>query len=277
MKANVLLQGEIGTGKTRSLITLLPEYWDDTTGKIRKGAGLNAFCTALEPGLEDTIDCNLCGHPEAPQVPLHWHYIPPGEVTWAQIRKYAVLARELSLSALITTQDPSRRAYTQYNDLLVNCQDFICHGCGKHFGDVSEWDDSYAHAIDGLTGLTRAAKQLFIGARPVIGREEYQPIQGFIEAFLDLHWSCTRCTAILTSHVDRRENEITHASEITMDTAGPALVKKLVRKPSEIIMTERTPRGDYVWNTAFQGNRATKRRRLPEAPNLAPDFAQMFR
>jgi hypothetical protein len=276
MKSNILLQGDIGTGKTRSLITLLPEYWDEPTGKMRTGAGLKAFVTSMEPGIEATIGRNLCGHPEAPSEPLHYHYIAPGERTLTQLYNYAILVTKMTISQLLTIPDPSKHMYTQYLDMLSNCCNFLCHGCDKSFGRVEDWDDTYAHAVDGLTGLTRASRQHIIGARPMIGREDYQPIQGFIDAFLEQHWSGTRCTAILTAHTDRRENEQTHRSEITIDTAGPALVKKLVRKPDEIITTERDDRGEYVWNTLPQGH-ASKHRRLPEAPDLAPDFSQIFR
>lgn len=259
MKGNVLLQGEIGSGKTYCLHTLVK-------------AGLDTFIISMEPGLEATLGDYLCD-----RGPIHHHYIKPGEVSWEQIAKYAALALTLSLSQLIKTPDPSRASYDQYSQLLATCRNFRCDGCHKEYGRVEDWEDDRALAVDGLSGVTKAAKQMIIGARPVIGKEEYQPIQGYIEVFLDLMWSNTRCTAVLIAHTDMRQSEETGINQLTIDTAGPALVRKLIRKPDEIITTERNEKGEYTWNTLYSRQTVTKRRRLPESADLEPDFSQLFK
>lgn len=259
MKANVLLQGEIGTGKTYALRTLLR-------------CELDPFIISMEPGIETTLGDVICPHGA-----IHYHYIPPGEVTWKQARDYVTLASSVSLKTLMTTQDPNKDKYTQLRQLFKTCEEFVCDGCKQSFGDVEQWGEDRAIALDGLSGLTKAARQFHIGARPIIGRDDYQPIQGWIELFLERMWSSTKCTAVLLAHVDRRENDINSINQVTIDTAGPALVRKLVRKPDEIITTERDERGNFVWNTAYNVGTVMKHRILPERPDLAPDFSQLFR
>jgi hypothetical protein len=270
MKANILLQGEINTGKTRCLMTLLANY-EDEQGEIHEGAALTPFLISMEPGAAATLGRNLC-----PLGGIHHHYIPPGQITWTQSRNYVKIASTVSYENLLKITDPDRSKYTQLLDLYSTCADFICDGCSEEFGPIDEWGEDRAVALDGLTGLTKAARMMWLGARPVIGKNDYQPIQGFIEGFLENFWSGTKCSAILIAHTDRRENELTGISEITINTAGPALVRKLVIKPDEIITTERGERGHYQWNTLSTGNTVNKHRRLPESATLAPDFRQIF-
>jgi hypothetical protein len=274
MKANILLQGEIGSGKTRSLLTLLPEYIGEND-KVFSGCDeLQPFLISMEPGAEATLGANLCNGKNNPAI--HHHYIPPASITWQESRNYIKLASVSSYESLLKLTDPNRQKYTQLLELYSTCADFICDGCTNSFGSIDDFGEDKVVALDGLTGLTKAAKMMWLGARPVIGKNDYQPIQSFIEGFLELLWAGTKCSAILIAHTDRRENELTGVSEITISTAGPALVRKLVVKPDEIITTERDERGQYVWNTLSTGNTVNKYRRLVEAPNLAPDFRQIF-
>ena len=259
MKVNVMVQGEIGTGKTYCLRTL-------------PHCELDTFVISLEPGLEATLGDYICGAGG----PIHYTYIKPTEVSWEALRRYTTLASTLTLANLIKVQDQARAKYDQYQRTLNASENFRCDGCNVSFGDVASWDDSRVLVIDGLSGLTKAAKQMILGARPVIDRAEYQPIQGYIEHYLDCIWSGTRCSTVLIAHLDRRIDELSNISQLTIDTAGPALVRRLVRKPDEIITTERNEKGDYWWDTTWKLNTITKHRRLPESDRLPPDFAQLF-
>lgn len=298
-KANVLVMGEINTGKTRSLMTLLPEYTDEL-GKIHKGAGLETFIISLEPGLDATLGPNLCnaGVPSAPadadgkeidepegfaaigshspSAPkAHWHYLPPRAADWNDIRNFAKLANSLNTEQLVRIDDPRRNRYTEFLDLFSICNDFVCHGCGTSFGDVSEWDASRAIALDSLTGLTTIARTCFCGASPFLSLPKIGGIQGLIEAFLDLFWGNTRCTAILTAHIEREISPLTGMSQLALSTIGQKLAPKLTKKPDEGLLAQREGRR-YTWSN-IEPQMELKRRRLPASAELPPDFSLLFK
>lgn len=272
MKSNVLLEGDIGTGKTRSLITLLPEYLDER-GEVQRGAGLTTCLISMEPGAEATLGPNLCGGGN--RTPIHIHYLPPANVTWDTMQLWVKLAHTLTSKQLTDVQDPGRPQYMQFLELFAVCRDFICDRCSKSFGDAGEWDDSYAISLDGLTGLTKAVTFSTVGSRFYLSLPDIGSIQSQIEGFMDLFWGGTKCTAILLAHVEREVSPLTGLSTLTTATIGQKLAPKLARKPDEVIVTEVTDRG-YFWNTEELG-RGLKRRRLPLSSTLPPDFSQLFR
>lgn len=272
MKANILLQGDVGTGKTSSIRTLLPEYFD-SAGNTKRGAGLRTFVISMEPGIEAALGPNLCGGDVRDGI--HSHYHPPAAVEWSIMRKWAAIMHASSIEQAIKTVDPGRQSYTQFLDLFDTCAAFVCDICGENFGDVGEWDDSRAIAFDGLTGLTRMVTFSTVGSRPFLSLPEYGGIQSQIEGFMDLAWSGTRCTSILLAHIEREVSPLTGMSTLTTSTIGQKLAPKLAKKPDEIIVTECVD-GKYVWNTEEAG-RGLKRRRLPLSTSLVPDFSQLFK
>src|SRR6266446_3275310 len=164
MKSNILLMGEINTGKTRSLITLLPEYIDEQD-IVRNGAALTPFCISLEPGIEATLNRNLCPHMGES---IHYHYLPPRAASWSDVRGFAKLANTLDVENLIKINDPRRNQYTEFLDLFSICNNFTCQGCQGEFGDISEWGPERAIIIDSLTGLTTIARTNMCGSSPFI-------------------------------------------------------------------------------------------------------------
>jgi hypothetical protein len=274
MKSNILLSGEIGTGKTRSLITLLPEYIDER-GAVHTGAGLHPFVISIEPGIEATLGRNLCGSPSAPSPCIHYHYLKPLAVDWETMRKFTLLANTLDIDALTKMQDPARNKYTQMLDLYSICSNFTCTACGEEFGPIDKWDEDHAVALDGLTGATTIARRTICGGSPFLSLPKIGGIQGLLEGFFDLWWGGTLCTAILLAHLERETDPLTGQSRLALSTIGQKLAPRLTKKPDEVITARRTSRG-YVWDTA-EDDMELKTRRLPRSPNLPPDFSQLFR
>jgi hypothetical protein len=268
VKSNILLMGEIGTGKTTGLRTLLPEYID-SQGKVQRGAGLETFLIAMEPGWEAALGNHTC------DMGLHVRYLPPAAVGWEVIHKYVTLAHTMSIDALLKIADPGRSHYTQFMELFNTCKDFRCDRCGESFGDVSTWDDSRAICGDGLTSLTTMALQAIVGGKPIKSLPEYGVTMEFIESFFKLFWGNTQCTAVFTAHIDREVNPVTGLSTITAHTLGQKLAPKLVKIPDEVILCKHE-RNTYRWSTV-DDLYILKHRRLPESDTLVPSFAQLFR
>lgn len=270
MKANILLQGDIGTGKTTSFRTLLPSYTDESDIR-HTGLGLNRVAViTLEPGIEASLGPNLCT--QQAHVGIHVHNIPPLDIDWGVIRKYAVLLNTLSLTKVLETNDPDKGKYRQFLEIFDALADFTCDLCGENLGDVAEWDENAAICLDSLTGLTTVARQLVVGGKPILSQPEYNPVMNMIENFMMLFWGKTKCWAILTAHIDREVEPLTGATSVTVHTIGQKLAPRLVKMPDEIIMSSVDDRGRISWANVTPGV-VTKRRRLPRSTDMEPTFA----
>jgi hypothetical protein len=275
MKSNWLLQGDIGTGKTRSLITLLPTYIDER-GEQCEGAGQEVYLISLEPGAEATLGRNLCGAPRAGDSVIHQHFIPATDVPWDTLGAYITLANSLPMKTLIETADPRKREYRQAVELYNTCTEFVCDHCSQSFGNVAEWGDDRTAVIDSMTGLTTAFTQNLVGGKPIKTLPEYGVIMGFIESFLVKWWSGTQCSAGLLAHIDREFDPLTGMSVITMHTIGQKLAPRLVKIPDEVISSHYHD-GRFYWSTEPVSTEVMKRRRLPLSDNLPADFTQIYR
>jgi hypothetical protein len=277
MKSNVLIEGDIGTGKTTSFRTLLPEYLEEKAdGRLDhvEGYGLSRVgVVSLEPNIASALGPNLCNHPlMLNRAGIHVHNIPPLDVDWAVIRKYAILLNTMSLDKVLETTDPDKSKYRQFLDVFDTLADFTCDLCGENFGPVDEWTDDMAIGLDSLTGLTTVARQLVVGGKPILSRPEYNPVMNMIENMLMLFWGKTACWAILTAHIDREVSPLTGQTSVTAHTIGQKLAPRIVKMPDEIILSEVDERGRITWSTVTPGT-ITKRRRLPRASGLEPSFS----
>jgi hypothetical protein len=133
MKANILLEGDIGTGKTTAFRTLLPEYMIDTPkgpAISQYGLGLSRVgIITLEPNIDAALGPNLCtGDLE---VGIHVHNIPPLDIGWDIMVKYAKLLNTLSLDKVLETTDPDKPKYRQFLEVFETMADFTCDLCGR--------------------------------------------------------------------------------------------------------------------------------------------------
>lgn len=276
MKSNVLIEGDIGTGKTTSFRTLLPTFLAeiDTAGTLGEfhGYGLSRVgIVSLEPNIDAALGPNLCSG-RLKGAGIHVHNIPPLDVDWAVIRKYAILLNTMSLDKVLETTDPDKSKYRQFLDVFDTLADFTCDLCGENFGPVDEWTSDMAIGLDSLTGLTTVARQLVVGGKPILSRPEYNPVMNMIENMLMLFWGKTACWAILTAHIDREVSPLTGQTSVTAHTIGQKLAPRIVKMPDEIILSEVDERGRVTWSTVTPGT-ITKRRRLPRASGLDPSFS----
>lgn len=280
MKSNWLLQGDIGTGKTRALKTLLPTFLDEND-RVQEGVGLDLVALiSMEPGAEATLGRNFCGAADAHEHVIHHHFIPPVAVGFDIIADFIELANRVPTKTLLETTDPDKRHYKQAIELCSATADFVCDGCGASFGAIRDWPETHGVALDSLTGMTKAFTQNVVGGKPVLSLPEYNIIMNLMEAFIDAYWGNTKCWAGMIAHVDREVNPLTGQTNITVHTIGQKLAPRIVKKPDEVITAHFDPDSKtYYWSTEPEGVVAEvqKRRRLPYGSNLAPTFAQMVK
>jgi hypothetical protein len=258
MKTNTLLMGPLGTGKTRSLQTL-----------IECGVGVRVI--SMEPGIEDVLGDISCADG------LHWRYVKPLPLSLGEIMSFIKRMNVMGVKALAETSDPNRGKYTGYFDVFETCNSFVCDRCGECLGGVEHWDSTTALAMDGLSGLSSLCLQCLVGAKPFVSLPEYKAAQEAIEVLMK--WCLSQnCSVILLAHTDR---EVIHETGMVLTTAhtiGNKLAPKLTKMFSEVLIAKRSegPRPSFTWSNNEPGME-TKTRRLPWSDKLAPDFGQLFK
>lgn len=269
-KSNIIIQGDVNTGKSRAEITLLPEYVDET-GKWHRGAGQRVATIGIEANADVALGYNICGRHTRGEG-IHYHYIPTVAITWNEYKTWMGIINTMKMDKALEMQDPNRHKCRQLLDVIDACNSFTCDLCGEDLGDMSEWGDEWTAVLDGLTGLTTIARHLCVGMKPILSRPDYNPVMGAVENFLDLWWGATRCNTVLLSHVDREVSPVTGTTSITIHTIGQKLAPRLVKKPDEII-TATYDEGRYLWHTELPGQ-ITKVRRMPRGVDFEPDFSK---
>lgn len=257
MKTNTLLMGQIGTGKTKSLETLLQ-------------CGISPRVISMEPGIEDVLGHLSCADG------LHWHYIKPLPFTWDITMSFIKRMNTMGVKALADASDPNRSSYTGFFDVFETCKSFTCDRCDTDLGCVDDWDDTSALAMDGLSGLSRLCMQCLVGAKPFVSLPEYKAGQEAIEALMNMCLPL-QCSFIMLAHTDREIIHETGQVLTTAHTIGQKLAPKLTKMFSEVVIAKRsdgtTP--SFSWSTNEPGME-TKSRRLPWGDKLPPTFSQIF-
>lgn len=244
------------TGKTHSLRTFL-------------ACGVEVFIVATEfPDVLSDTDPERC----------HWHYIEPGKADWATLLDNATMINNMSNDALQKIPGINKQKYRQFFEVLNTCKAFKCDRTGKDFGDASTWGLDRALVIDSLSGLSIMARDLTVGAKPIITQPDWGVMMQNLEAFLNACVTGTRCWFILTAHLEREMDEAAGTSKLMASTLGRKLAPKLPRYFSDVIMCKRDH--DKALDKAFTWDVNTpeadvKTRNLPLQGNLSQDFKQI--
>ena len=271
MKSNSVLLGPIGTGKSRSVRTLLAEYPDES-GRIQKGVGLRVNLLACEPGWTATngdLTCDMGFH-VAEVLPAN----PGWKVGIAWLEKISNMSAEeikkMNIPASIRT------GYHQFMDLYKTCVSFKCIRCGEDLGSVDDWGEDTALVTDGLTGISKMAVHFTVGPKPTLTWPEVDAAQHHAEGFIN---KCValKCTYVLIAHWAREPGQVEGGTNITVHTIGQKLASRLLLDTfDEVILAERSGDDTYTWNMA-DGRVDQKARRLPYKAGLRADFTQIFR
>ena len=263
---NILLMGDAGTGKTRSLGTLVD-------------AGIEVFVVSIEQGLEALIGYWTDPSPQYPQgrpIPdnLHWHKITPPKASFRELAETAFKVNTMSYESLGKVPDVNRHLHNLFIKVNEAFFDFCDDRTGKKYGDVSSWGPDRAIVVDGLTGLSRAAMSLTVGGKPIRNPGDYGIAQGQLEGFLRLICDHCTCWFVLIAHVEKEVDQVVGGTKITVATIGKALPPVIPPMFSDVIYCTREGTR-WTWNTSTTGV-ATKARNLPWAENMAPDFKPIY-
>lgn len=254
---NVTLMGPAGTGKTHALGTLV-----DT--------GMEVFALFTESGVE-----SLQGYyaDRGRQIPdnLHYHVVRAPDSSFEDMIAAATRINTQSLESLSKLMDPDRSKHNQFISILKALANFTDDRTGESFGSVATWPASRVLALDGLTGLGRAAMAMVVGGKPVKSQPDWGMAQDQVEKLLRKLCDDCRCSFVLLAHVERETDAVLGGVKIMVSTLGVKLAPKIPSMFSDVIYTVR--QGDkWSWDTA-NSMADLKTRNLPIKSDLPPNFA----
>lgn len=254
-KANILLTGVVGSGKTTSLRSIVED------------CGKELFVLATEPGIHTILG-------DLPEDKCHWNFIPPAKVEWETLIDNAEKINKLQMDALQKLPGLNKTAYNQFIQVLNQLANFKCQRTGEEFGPTDDWGPERVLAIDGLSGLSRMAMDLVIGAKPIKTQPEWGVAQDNLLRLVNKLCDDTKCSFVLIAHLNRKEDKITGGTQLAVSTLGQALPPEIPKPFDEVVMSVRRGK-EFKWTT-LETNMDLKSRTLPLDDNLAADFSLIF-
>lgn len=253
---NVLLMGPSGTGKTRSIGTLVD-------------LGIDVFYLALESGMESLLGYWKDSGKEIPSN-LHWHKLKAPTASFTEMISNAKNINTLNLDSLAKMVDPNKSKHNQFISLLEALNDFPDDRTGEKYGPVNVWDQSRVLVIDGATGISQCAMSLVVGGKAVRSQSDWGIAQDQVEKIVRMLCDNCACHFILLAHVERETDAVLGGVKLMVSTLGKALAPKFPAMFSDVILCERQGT-TWTWNTS-SSMADVKTRNLPIKADNEPTF-----
>ncbi len=103
---------------------------------------------------------------------IHYRYVAPASMDWASLIQAGRLVNTMSNEALQKMSSIAGASFTQYLDLISICNNFVDQR-GQSFGDVATWGTNRLLWIDSLTGLSKMARKIRAGNKPVLTQPDW--------------------------------------------------------------------------------------------------------
>lgn len=251
----VLLVGGTGSGKTHALRTILE-------------SGQKLFTVFTEPGMEVMLDDRFKVYTCAEG--MHWCYLPPATVSWAQLEKNAKLVNTMSLKSLSEMSDINKAAYSEFYKLVGVMNNLVCDRCKQNFGPSDKLGEDWCVANDSLSGISTMAMNLVVGGKPVAAKPDWGIAMKMVETYITKFTGDIQCMAVMIAHLERETDETTGAILNMPSTLGQKLSPKIGRNFSDILHAKRDL-DRYAWSTATV-NTDLKSRHFTLGENHPPSF-----
>jgi hypothetical protein len=253
---SVLLEGNVGTGKSHALRTIVE-------------AGLELFVLQTEPS--EVLD-------DLPLDKYHSVYIAPAKTAWNIMIDNADKINKMTFKELSQLDGMNKSGYRQFIDVLNACNNFKCDRCGKAFGDVMTWGFDRAFVLDSLTGISTMSLNLGTGANPTRTEGEWGVAMENVGNLINSLVYGMKCLFVMTAHLEREPNQITQGTNITVSTLGRKLAPKIPKPFSDVIHTIRRGQGpvEFRWSTTTP-EMELKARNVPWSDNIPPSFVPLLK
>lgn len=254
---SILLLGPPGSGKTRSLTTLIK-------------AGLELFVLCTEPtGVDSLLDG--IEQQKLDINKLHYKVIPPARVGFDALLEMSKTLSMLDHEGLSKMRPTSGRDKAQWFDMLACVRDFRCDRTGQSYGPVMDFNASRAFCVDSFSGLSDMAWDITLGNKVTAHQGEWGAAQNMLWQLTKSFCSNFKCLFVCTAHVERETDENTRASKLMVSTLGRKLAPKIPKDFSEVVAAYREGE-QYFWST-MHNDMDLKHRALKLAAKLPADFA----
>lgn len=267
---SVILEGEMGSGKTHSLRTLLMDANGKFVGPAMSGIEKVVMLTN-EAGFEDVLG-------DIPRKKLAWKFIPVSEGNFDALITMVNTIRTTHPDVIQKMGGINKHLYPQFEELLGACNNIIDDRTGDNLGGVFKFPQNWCLWYESISALSEIAKNNAIGDKPFMELRDYQMVQNPCRKFLNHLVFSTKCLFVATAHLEREINESTGMTELMVSTVGRKLAPILPRFFSDVVITSRIDNPNnptFKWATQVPGAR-TKTRNLPWSDNLPADFRPLI-
>lgn len=250
----VLNMGDIGTGKTTALRTLI-------------NSGVKPCVLATEPGIDAILG-------DLPKGSYHLVYIAPADVGWADMISIAKMINASTLQGIAEQGSIKKNLYQQYIEVLMACSNFVCQKTGEVLGPVDSWNTDRAFCLDTLSGFNKMCMNFIVGGKPVASQLDWQAAQKMNMVVIDRLVTGCKCHVIVNAHVEREPDEVLGGTKVMASSLGKKLAPLLPRDFDNVILSEVDSGGKHTWST-IPGKAMLKSRHLPRSDKLTPDYKQL--
>ncbi len=262
----ILIIGASGTGKTRSIGTLVD--W-----AARQSPPRNVRVLFTENGLE-----TLLGYwaDQGKPVPanLAYHVVTTRAIPLSDLMEAAKKVGILNYKAITEMVDPNRSTNNPYYKIMEVLANFTDDRTGKPLGNIGTWTAEDIFVIDSLSELANACMKMVVGNKPTASPSDYGVAQNNLLNFLRYITQGFAPTVAITAHVQRQMDEITGSVKLQTKAIGKAMGDDIPQLFSEVIGAVREG-ANWYWDCA-NSSLDTKTRYLPIASKIPPDFAQIL-
>lgn len=281
-KANILLYGDGGSGKSTAVATLFKMNNPDL--KVRY--------LMTEANAMDGMEEGLARH-GIKLKPGQLHYMvcrpnPVTSVTSAQIAKeyeqnYLQLSESDALKVKIASGDRAKR--TAFVTILKGMAtfkgiDYVTKEV-TDLGDYLKWDDNTVFVIDSLTSCVDYLVNEVKATRIATVQSDYNHVQtNLMNKIIIPLTEQSQCSIIMLGHpvigedqtVKQPKEEENKITKLYPRTFGQALNNTIVSKFSETIYSYVDRQDNFYWAGKKEGV-ATSPRKIPRQDKLVPDFS----
>jgi hypothetical protein len=246
-----LLFGDIGTGKTRAIETLL-------------AAGLKPLCIFTEQGY------GVLG--EALKEKVSWVYVKPIKGSLEDFRKQVEAIGTKDQAELGRERDKDRFVNSPL-DLIGKTMEKFVDQNGRDWGNIDDWGTGICFVVDSMTGLTDAIWQNTSGRRALLDKPDYMIAQTQLKNLLAILCGL-RCHVLVIAHAEKEIDPLNGGMRITPALPGKALAGVIGRSFDEVILAQRAG-NKFDWTNVADGA-LSKKRYLSYAANQSPAFGPLI-
>lgn len=258
----VLLIGQPGSGKTRSIATLLE-------------AGLEVFVIFTEQGKESLLQGVIdLGLEKVAKEKLHWAFVGASTPGFAGLRKFA---QDINAKSQKELQKEGGGAvpknHQQLIDVIRLCENFKDQH-GNEFGNVSEFGNDKVLVVDGLSGINDMSMDLVVGAKAIKTIADWGMAMDTQMKLVKQFVGDLVCGFILLAHLEINKDEVEGKIYKLPKLLGNKNSADFGSKFSDVILAKDTG-ANWIWSTQ-ENQMQLKTRNLEYSGKLKPSFVDLF-